>query len=236
MENIKLQNYWEVVKLVPGYQHILKLAGFSEKVLDIMTRWDGQELEIIDKIEKEYRIERLKIQEQIREFKKEIKQEFGQEITEYRLDFLKNQKQELENHLKEGYQYNQEMKVKFFNPFQSFEWLRLVIMDLWQLPKYERMLKKIVFEIRLLENRDLVQKNQITPEMIVRAKDYPFENLIKVSQKNFALCPFHNEKTSSLYIKNNFYYCFGCNVSGDTIDFVMKTQNIDFIKAVQLLQ
>lgn len=33
-------------------------------------------------------------------------------------------------------------------------------------------------------------------------------------------CPFHNEKTASFSIKNERFKCFGCNVSGDSIEFV----------------
>ena len=44
------------------------------------------------------------------------------------------------------------------------------------------------------------------------------------------LCPFHNEKTPSftIFTETNSYYCFGCKIGGDVIDFVMKTQNLNF--------
>ena len=91
-------------------------------------------------------------------------------------------------------------------------------------------------KVCLKENPNLIIKGQVTEEMIARAKEYPFENLIQVNKAGFAKCPFHKEKTASLYLKNNFYYCFGCGVSGDVIDFVMKTKNLSFIETVKLLQ
>lgn len=34
---------------------------------------------------------------------------------------------------------------------------------------------------------------------------------------------------------NNTYFCFGCNAGGDSIDFIMKRDNVDFKQAVRLL-
>ncbi len=51
------------------------------------------------------------------------------------------------------------------------------------------------------------------------------------------LCPFHNEKTPSFHVHQDkgFYYCFGCQAKGDIFDFVMRTQNVSFGEALQLL-
>lgn len=59
--------------------------------------------------------------------------------------------------------------------------------------------------------------------------------LRKTNGAYFGKCPFHNEDTASFYIKNNFYHCFGCGESGDTIKFLMKTEGISFIDAVKRL-
>ena len=52
-----------------------------------------------------------------------------------------------------------------------------------------------------------------------------------------ALCPFHNEKTASftVFADTQSFYCFGCNVGGDVIAFVMKQDNLEYIEAVRLL-
>ncbi len=51
------------------------------------------------------------------------------------------------------------------------------------------------------------------------------------------LCPFHGEKTPSfvLYPENDSFYCFGCGAGGDTITFVRRIENLDYIEAVKLL-
>ena len=51
------------------------------------------------------------------------------------------------------------------------------------------------------------------------------------------LCPFHSEKTPSFSVSStdNVYYCFGCGVRGDVIDFVMEREQVDFARAVESL-
>ena len=51
------------------------------------------------------------------------------------------------------------------------------------------------------------------------------------------LCPFHKEKTPSFHIisESNFYYCFGCGVSGNAITFLMKKEGYTFSEAVRFL-
>lgn len=75
----------------------------------------------------------------------------------------------------------------------------------------------------------------ITQQEILNARNHPITNLIE-AKRMMAVCPFHNEKTPSMYLKNNFYHCFGCGANGDTIDLVMKTKNMSFKEAVNHLQ
>jgi DNA primase len=51
------------------------------------------------------------------------------------------------------------------------------------------------------------------------------------------LCPFHDEKTPSFNVRPQVgaYHCFGCNVGGDAIDFVMKIDHLSFAEAVERL-
>ncbi len=51
------------------------------------------------------------------------------------------------------------------------------------------------------------------------------------------LCPFHAEKTPSFSVnaEEGFYYCFGCQASGDAITFLRATEHLDFVDAVRLL-
>lgn len=52
-----------------------------------------------------------------------------------------------------------------------------------------------------------------------------------------AVCPFHNEKTSSLMIspQKQIWHCFGCGEGGDVFGFVMRYENMEFREALQAL-
>ncbi len=41
-------------------------------------------------------------------------------------------------------------------------------------------------------------------------------------RKDTALCPFHNEKTGSLKLYHDHFYCFGCGEHGDVIKLTGK--------------
>ncbi|HEX5173094.1 MAG TPA: DNA primase [Gaiellaceae bacterium] len=51
------------------------------------------------------------------------------------------------------------------------------------------------------------------------------------------LCPFHQERTPSFTVSpaRGTYKCFGCGEGGDAISFVEKTENVDFVGAIELL-
>ncbi|HLY86695.1 MAG TPA: DNA primase [Gaiellaceae bacterium] len=51
------------------------------------------------------------------------------------------------------------------------------------------------------------------------------------------LCPFHQERTPSFTVSpaRGTFKCFGCGEGGDAITFVMKTENVDFVGAIELL-
>lgn len=74
----------------------------------------------------------------------------------------------------------------------------------------------------------------------LRHRDFTnfIENEIKEhSNKRLCLCPFHEEKTPSFYIyPDNSFFCFGCRLGGNAIDFVMKKFNCSFKEACKRLE
>jgi DNA primase len=51
------------------------------------------------------------------------------------------------------------------------------------------------------------------------------------------LCPFHQERTPSFTVSpaRGTFKCFGCGEGGDAITFVEKTENVDFVGAIEVL-
>ena len=66
------------------------------------------------------------------------------------------------------------------------------------------------------------------------------ENGIKLSRagSNYkGLCPFHSEKTPSFNVNplRGYFYCFGCNISGDGIKFLTQYSKLTFTEAIEQL-
>lgn len=80
------------------------------------------------------------------------------------------------------------------------------------------------------------KQSDITPDMIARAKEYPFEELYPF-KRGYALCPFHPDSKPSMALKNNRVRCYSCmDKSLDTIDFMQKLHGLTFQEAVRRLQ
>jgi DNA primase len=62
-------------------------------------------------------------------------------------------------------------------------------------------------------------------------------SLRKAGQAWKGLCPFHEERTPSFTVnpERQAYHCFGCGAGGDAFRFVMETDRLPFIEAVEAL-
>lgn len=63
-----------------------------------------------------------------------------------------------------------------------------------------------------------IKSNVTMPQVLSR---YGIE-----AKRGFAVCPFHNEKTASMKVYPDGFYCFGCGAGGDVISFVAKIEGI----------
>ena len=67
-------------------------------------------------------------------------------------------------------------------------------------------------------------------------KTYSMRDIIarygmQTNRAGFIRCPFHKEKTASMKIYKDSYYCFGCGASGDIFDFVQAMDHLAFKEA-----
>ncbi|WP_367670554.1 DNA primase [Sodalis-like secondary symbiont of Drepanosiphum platanoidis] len=62
-------------------------------------------------------------------------------------------------------------------------------------------------------------------------------NLIQKGKNFISLCPFHNEKTPSFTVsyEKQFFYCFGCGIYGNVIDFLINYDKYSFIESIREL-
>jgi len=61
--------------------------------------------------------------------------------------------------------------------------------------------------------------------------------LKKKGKEYWACCPFHGEKSASFSVSQNkqFYHCFGCQMSGNAISFLMEYDHMEFVEAIETL-
>jgi len=79
---------------------------------------------------------------------------------------------------------------------------------------------------------------------VQRAKSVPIRDLYdfnvsrETSKMIYAKCPFHDQKTGSftIYKDSNSWFCYSCNVGGDSISFLQKLKGISFVQAVKELE
>ena len=65
-----------------------------------------------------------------------------------------------------------------------------------------------------------------------------YVELKKAGRSYKGLCPFHNEKTPSFNVSpdRQIYHCFGCDVGGDVIGFLMSHETLTFPEAARALE
>src|ERR1700739_4455238 len=64
-----------------------------------------------------------------------------------------------------------------------------------------------------------------------------FVNLKKRGANYLGLCPFHNEKTPSFNVNpaRGSYKCFGCGKGGNSVNFIMEHEKMDYPGALRYL-
>ena len=58
---------------------------------------------------------------------------------------------------------------------------------------------------------------------------------LKIGQGNMVCCPFHADRTPSMKLNEDYFYCFGCGTNGDVIDLVAKLFNLSSYDAAKKL-
>ena len=77
-------------------------------------------------------------------------------------------------------------------------------------------------------------KTDISLVRLIGSQGY---DLKKQGKEYIMCCPFHDDKTPSLKVsvEKNVFNCFGCDAKGTIIDWIIKTQNVSFRHACEIL-
>ena len=59
-------------------------------------------------------------------------------------------------------------------------------------------------------------------KMAVSVKEAAEYYGLEVNRGNMVCCPFHNNRTPSMKLNEEYFYCFGCGASGDVIDLAAR--------------
>ena len=58
---------------------------------------------------------------------------------------------------------------------------------------------------------------------------------LEVNRGNMVCCPFHNDRTPSMKLNEDYLYCFGCGATGDVIALVARLFNLSSYDAAKKL-
>lgn len=58
---------------------------------------------------------------------------------------------------------------------------------------------------------------------------------LRVNRSSMACCPFHDDRTPSMKLNEDYYYCFGCGATGDVVDLTAHLCNLSLHDAAKLL-
>lgn len=74
-----------------------------------------------------------------------------------------------------------------------------------------------------------IVKAAVTPRMAAERYGLP------IRQGSMVCCPFHADRTPSMKLNKDYFYCFGCGASGDVIEFTSKLFGISALDAAKKL-
>ena len=72
-------------------------------------------------------------------------------------------------------------------------------------------------------------KAAVTPRMAAERYGLP------IQQGSMTRCPFHADRTPSMKLNEDYFYCFGCGASGDVIDLAARLFNLSGYDAAKKL-
>lgn len=118
--------------------------------------------------------------------------------------------------------------------YNPINWRNKAVM-LGIINQWQQIQKKIIGELTYMLYPN-PKNNQISPEMIARAREYPIDKLIEFNKgKARCISGAHEDKHPSMSIKDNYAHCFSCGYNADSIKVTIQIKNLSFKEAVKWL-
>ncbi len=192
-----------------------------------------------EKIEENWWKSQLKVREDVRALKEEMKKDDPDFVRDCRMAFLEPRMKILVDEI-----WELGCLIENWKTYGEFGKLMAEGKNAEELKKLQGAYKRYYLEYGMLKGGIPLRENEITPETIQACREVPVETLIAGRIVNAGggrkktLCIFHAEKTPSFVIyADNSWHCFGCNTSGqNAIDFIMQREKIDFLATVNYLR
>ena len=167
---------------------------------------------------------------------KKRKNEFTASVVEQDKDWVQDRRLEFLNNEQTGLKAQ---IIHWYNIKKKAEsWFAEVIDDLAKesVKKYKRNQREIDSWITPVYGSNWIESSDIE---LAAEGDFSEHIEIKRNDHNreWALCPFHQEKTPSFCISKdtNKFHCFGCAEHGSVIDLVRKIYGMEFPEAVRFI-
>ncbi len=105
------------------------------------------------------------------------------------------------------------------------------------LPSEDRVQEPTVRDIRPVPESDN-QIHRLKSSVAIEDLVGRYIDVRKSGQNYVGCCPFHEDHNPSLvvYPKTRSFYCFGCRVHGDAINFLMRIEHLTFPEALKVLR
>jgi hypothetical protein len=229
-------------KTLDSLEALAKYYDFKQILAWFDRYWDDlDKLEEINGLAAEAKNRPLKehdILKVIRDFKDDIElSDLGPEMKLARITYLEEKFENLSSQIKDL-----ELSFRMMENKDEAAWMIQLSKDFSGYDKLVGKLKSIQIAIGHLKGVFKDGKKVVTDDMILAAKQVPFEKILKLESagsRKRCLCPFHNEKTASFYIypDTNRGHCHACGKNVDTIQYLVEIEKLGFNEAVlQLLQ
>lgn len=145
----------------------------------------------------------------------------------------------LKKQLKPYHDHCKSINHKLLDNFSTLFLKRVIKME-YRPEIIEERIRQNELILRILDQPK--DENRITDHMITQAKEVPlamlysFEQIRPGTARYSACCPFHIDKNPSFVVyPNNTFYCFSCHSGGDSIEFIKKLHDMNFIEAVKFI-